>query len=229
MDSPKTSPPPAAIQNHHDDNPKSKSCATNTNNSNNPNENIALVNNNTATDPTNNNKKKQNSHQDTLKNNKNDNGNNTTDPNIATGNDKNMVYNRRIEHATTATVINNRFTTKCTLDIRPEKPNSIINSPKIHQKLFEAIKNMDESATIITHENNRITNSNTLPTDNKHNITFPDQRFCNITKRVYISFTLESELSLSQIKYGSRYNLSGGIIKTLRANLAFLKMEKYNS
>ena len=79
-------------------------------------------------------KKKQNSHQDTSKNNKNDNGNNNTTPNISTGNEKNMVYNRRIAHATTATVINNRFTTKCTLDIRPEKPNSIINSSKIHQK-----------------------------------------------------------------------------------------------
>ena len=74
------------------------------------------------------------------KKNKNDNGNNTTDPNIPTGNDKNMVYNRRIEHATTATVINNRFTTKCTLDIGPEKPNYIINSSKIHQKIFELIK-----------------------------------------------------------------------------------------
>ena len=173
--------------------------------------------------------KKQNSHHDTSKNNKIDNGNNTTDPNIPTGNDKNMVYNRRIEHATTATVINNRFTTKCTLDIRPEKPNSIINSSKIHQKIFEAIKNMDESAAIITHENKRITNSNTFPTDNKHNITFPDQRICKITKRVYISFTLESELNLSQIKYGSRYTSSGGIIETLCAILAFLKTEKYNS
>ena len=88
---------------------------------------------------------------------------------------------------------------------------------------------MDESATIVTHENEKITNSNTFPTDNKHNITFPDQRICKITKRVYISFTLESELNLSQIKYGSRYNSSGEIIETLCVNLVFLKMEKYNS
>ena len=46
---------------------------------------------------------------------------------------------------------------------------------------------------------------------------------------MYISFTLESEFNLSQIKYGSSYNNSGGIIETLRKNLAFLKMEKYNS
>ena len=96
-------------------------------------------------------------------------------------------------------------------------------------KIFEAIKNIDESVAIITHENKRITNSNTFPTDNEHNITFPNQRICKITKRVYISFTLESELTLSQIKYGSRYSSSEGIIETLRANLAFLKMKKYNS
>ena len=186
MNFPETSPPPAAIQKHHDDNPNPKSCATNTNNSNNFNENTVLVKNNIATNPTKNDSKKQNSHQDTSKNNKNDNGNNNTAPNISTGNDKNMVYNRRIAHATTATVINNRFTTKCTLDIRPEKPNSIINSSKIHQKIFEAIKHIDESVAIITHENKRITNSNTFPTDNKDKIIFPDQRICKITKRVYI-------------------------------------------
>ena len=64
---------------------------------------------------------------------------------------------------------------------------------------------MDESATIITHDNNRITNSNTFPTDEEHNNAFPDQRTYYVTKRVYISFTLESEFNLSQIKYGSRY------------------------
>ena len=53
--------------------------------------------------------------------------------------------------------------------------------------------------------------------------------FQNITKRVYISFTLKSEFNLSQIKYGSRYNTPDGIIEKLRANLAFLYMEKYNS
>ena len=85
---------------------------------------------------------------------------------------------------------------------------------------------MDDSATIITHDNTRITNSNTFPTDKEHNNTFPDQRICHVTRRVYISFTLESEFNLSQIKYGSKYNTSGGIIETLRVNLAFLKMEK---
>ena len=161
---------------------------------------------------------------------KNVNSNTNTDADNSTDNEKNTDYNRRIEHTTIVTVTNNRFTTKCTLDIRSEKSNSVINSAKIHQSIqqsiFEAIKNMDDSATIITHDNTRITNSNTFSTDKEHNIAFPDQRICNITKRVYISFTLESEFNLSQIKYGSRYNTTGGTIETLHANLAFLKMEK---
>ena len=46
---------------------------------------------------------------------------------------------------------------------------------------------------------------------------------------MYISFTLESSFTLSQLKHGSRYNSTNGIIETLRENFAYLKMEKYNS
>ena len=46
---------------------------------------------------------------------------------------------------------------------------------------------------------------------------------------MYISFTLESTFTLSQLKYGSSYSSTNGIIEILRANLAFLKMKKYNS
>ena len=88
---------------------------------------------------------------------------------------------------------------------------------------------MDETTAIITHNNIRITNSNTFPNDKKYTTSFLDQRLCKVTKRMYISLTLESTLTLSQLKYGSRYNSTNGIIETLRANLAFLKMEKYNS
>ena len=88
---------------------------------------------------------------------------------------------------------------------------------------------MDDSVIIITHDNTRITNSNTFPTDKEHIIAFPNQRLCNITKRVYITFTREYEFNILQIRYGSRYHTSGGIIETLRANLAFLNMEKYIS
>ena len=46
---------------------------------------------------------------------------------------------------------------------------------------------------------------------------------------MYVAFTLESKLTLSQLKHGSRYNSTNIIIKTLRENLAYIKMEKYNS
>ena len=93
---------------------------------------------------------------------KNDNININKDPVVPIGNAQNTVYNRRTEYVTTATVLNNRFTTKYTLDIRPEKPNSVTNSSKVLRNIFEVIKNMKNSATIITHDNIRITNSNTL-------------------------------------------------------------------
>ena len=65
---------------------------------------------------------------------------------------------------------------------------------------------MNEISVIITPENPRITNINTFSTDNEHNTSFPDQILYKVTKRMYISFTLESAFNLSQIKYESRYN-----------------------
>ena len=142
---------------------------------------------------------------------------------------KKTICNRRIEHATIKMIENNIYTTKCTLDIRPEKQNHVINSSEVYQHIFESIKKMDETAAIITHDNIRITNSNTFTNDKEHNTSFPNQKLCKGTKRMYISFTLESTLTLSQLKYGSRYNSTNGIIESLRTNLAFLKMGKFNS
>ena len=48
-------------------------------------------------------------------------------------------------------------------------------------------------------------------------------------KEMYISFTLESLFTLSQLKHGSRYNFTNGTIETLRENFAYLKMEKSHS
>ena len=112
---------------------------------------------------------------------------------------KNTICNRRIEHAITATIENNRFATKCTLDIRPEKKNEPINAAKVHKKIFEAIKQTDDTAVIVTLNKTRNTNSNTFPTDDEHQTLFPNQRLCKITKRMYISFTLESELTKTWI------------------------------
>ena len=80
---------------------------------------------------------------------------------------------------------------------------------------------------IITHnKKTRITNNNIFPIDKEHNTAFIDQRLRKITKRVYIAFTLESEFTLSQLKYRSRYNSTNRIIKNLWGSLAFLEMEK---
>ena len=67
---------------------------------------------------------------------------------------------------------------------------------------------MEDSAAIIIHDNTRITNSNKFPTDKEHNNAFLNQRICHVTKLVYLSFILESEFNISQIKYGSIYNIS---------------------
>ena len=56
-----------------------------------------------------------------LTNTKYDSVNNNTNYAVKEGNVQNTIWNYRIDHATTATVVNNRFTMKFTLDIRPKK------------------------------------------------------------------------------------------------------------
>ena len=111
-----------------------------------------------------------------MRNTSNDNVNNNTDHEVKDGNAQNTICNRRIEHTTTATVVNNISITEFTLDIRPGKQNSVINVSKVHRNIFEAIKQIDGTAMIITQDNIRITNSNTFPTDKVHTISFSEQR-----------------------------------------------------
>ena len=148
---------------------------------------------------------------------------------IENGTTKTKICNRRIAHTTTATVDNNRFTSLYTLDIRPEKKESKINPVIVHQRIFDAIKAIDDTAAIITSDNNRITHSKYIPSGVAYKQMFPDIRTDTITKRIYLSFTLESTFTLSQLKYGSKYDGKTGIFKTLRKILAFIKVKKSHS
>ena len=143
----------------------------------------------------------------------------------ATGN---KICNRRIAHATIATVNNDRFTSLCTLVIRPEKKASKINPALIHKRIFDAIRVIDDTAAIIT-ANHRIIHSKDIPTGTEYETTFPDIRTDPITKRMYLSFTLESTHTISQLKYGSKYDGTTGIFETLRENLAFIKLQNFQS
>ena len=118
---------PIASQNIHDETLNSKPCATTTNNSNHTNENIILLKTITAPFTTKNKKQEPISDLVTSTNTRNYSVNNNTDHEVKDDNGQNTIYNHRIEHSTTATVINKRFTTKYALDIRSEKHNSVIN------------------------------------------------------------------------------------------------------
>ena len=96
---------------------------------------------------------------------KNESINNNNKHEVQDGNDKNTTCNHRIEHTTTTTIDNSCFTTKRTLDNLSEKQNLVINPSKVHQSIFEAIKQIYETAAIITHNKIRLTISNTFSTD----------------------------------------------------------------
>ena len=50
---------------------------------------------------------------------------------------KSHTYNRRIAHETTAIIENNRFTSYCTLEIRPEQKYYVIKTTIIHDLIFD--------------------------------------------------------------------------------------------
>ena len=103
---------------------------------------------------------------------------------IKNGTTKTKIYNRRIIHATIATVDNDRFTSLYTLDIRPEKKESKINSIIFHQRIFDAIKVIDDTAAIITSDNTRIPHSKNIPSGVVYEQISPDIRTNTITKRM---------------------------------------------
>ena len=141
-----------ATQILHDEPQKSKPNAEKTKPSNSTNENIASSKKVTASSTTKNKKQSSISGLVTLTKGKHESFNNNKEHESQDDNVKNTIYNRRIKHSTTATIENNRFTTKCTLDIRPEKKNEPINAAaKVHQKIFEAIKKMDDRVMIINY------------------------------------------------------------------------------
>ena len=60
-----------------------------------------------------------------------------------------QVQQRRIEHATTVTVDNDRYTTIFTIEICPTKDDTTTATNTIHRRIFDSIKEIDDSAVII--------------------------------------------------------------------------------
>ena len=81
------------------------------------------------------------------------------------GNPQSQNQQRRIEHATTVTVDNDRYTTICTLEIRPPRDDTVIATNTIHRRIFNSIKEIDESAAIISLDQIRITHDKDIPTE----------------------------------------------------------------
>ena len=141
---------------------------------------------------------------------------------VKDGTHQSQNQQRCIEHATTATVNNDQYTTLCTLEIRPPKDDTITATNMIHRRIFDAIKEIDETAVIITLDQLKIYHDKDMLTEKEYKAVFTDWRKCPVTKREYVSFQLESTQTISQLKYGSLANRNKGIFDTLRSNSAFL-------
>ena len=89
---------------------------------------------------------------------------------------KSQNQQRRIEHATTATVNNDRCTTICRLELRPTKDDTATATNMIHRRIFDAIKEVDDTAVIITLEQLRIKHGKDMPTKKDYKTVFTDWR-----------------------------------------------------
>ena len=103
-----------------------------------------------------------------------------------------------------------------------------IDPAAVHKRIFDAIKVIDDIAAIITPAN-RITPSKDIPSGVEYEQMFHDIRTNYITNRMYLSFTLESTHSISQLKCGSKHEGTTGIFDALRDNLAFIKLQNFHS
>ena len=96
-------------------------------------------------------------------------------------------------------------------------------------QIFDAIKEIDDSAVIISLDQLRIAHAKDMPTEWEYKTVFKDWRKCNVTKREYVSFKLESTQTIYQLKYGSYVNGNKDIFDTQRKKSKLLRMRKYDS
>ena len=84
---------------------------------------------------------------------------------VKDSNSLSQIQQRRIEHATTVAIDNERYTTIYTLEIRPPRNDTVIATNTIHRRIFDAIKEIDESAAIISLDQIRITHGKDMSTE----------------------------------------------------------------
>ena len=110
-----------------------------------------------------------------------------------------------------------------------ENKKSKIDPTLVHKRIVDVIRAIIVDTAAIITSNNQITHSKNIPSGAEYEQMFPDIRTDHMTKHIYLSFTLESTHTVSQLKYGSKYDGITGIFDTLRENLAFIKIQTFHS
>ena len=73
---------------------------------------------------------------------------------------------------TTVIVVNNRFTTMCTLKMHPSKDDFTITTSTVHRGIFDYIMKINDSAAIISFNYVRITRSKGIPSRDEYECMF---------------------------------------------------------
>ena len=136
------------------------------------------------------------------------------------------AYDRRVAHAKTIQVVNNRYSTPVTLIFAAVTKERTVNIAQKHVIIFVAIKHFNPTATIkstkgiIYHH----------PKDFLCSQAYQDAFEVIVDKNthpkpnIYVKHIIESTLQINQMKYGSR-----NIMNTLQQQEAFIQFRKYST
>ena len=96
---------------------------------------------------------------------------------VKDGPSQSQVHQHRIEHATTATVDIDRYTTICIIEIRPTKDDTATATNTIHHRIFDAIKEIEKL---------RINHDKDIPTEEEYKKVLKD--YINLIIQKYLPY-----------------------------------------
>ena len=134
--------------------------------------------------------------------------------------DPSAAYDRRVAHAETIKVLNNRYSTPVTVKFSVVTKERTVNIAQKHVIIFAAIKLLDPTATIKSSKGIVYHHPKDFPCSQVYQDDFEGSVDTNTHPKLYIYVThiIKSTLQINQMKY-----CSTNIMNTLQQQQAFIQ------
>ena len=140
--------------------------------------------------------------------------------------DPSDAYDRRVAHAETIKVVNNRYSIPVTLKFAAVTKERTVNIAQKHVIIFAAIKLLDPTAIIKSTKGIVYHHPKDFPCSQAYQDAFEVivDKNTHPKPHIYVKHIIESTLQINQIKYGSQI-----IMNTLHQQQAFIQFRKYST